>query len=156
MCSGRSGCNWQSGNFCAKVVVFGEIGCYRAKCLYLGKVVVFGQKWLFSGKVFVFLQKWLFSNKVVDLPVAVGPQCPSKKSTLKLAFWSTFFGGQFFDKEMLITRKLLMAAKFCLQNRDRRLILHKICHFQPFQKFKLCKKFSWSPPFAEMLKLTDF
>ena len=39
------------------------------------------------------------------------------------------------DIEMLITRPILIAAKFCLQNRDRRLILHRIHHFQPFQKF---------------------
>ena len=44
--------------------------------------------------------------------------------------------------EMLITQQILIAANFCLQNRDPRLILHKIRHFQQFPKFELSIKFS--------------
>ena len=55
-----------------------------------------------------------------------------------------------------MTRQILIAAKFRLQNRDRRLILHKICHFQPFLKFELSKKFPCGPPFAKMPKMSDF
>ena len=46
---------------------------------------------------------------------------------------------------MLRTRQILMAAKFRLQNGHRRLILHKICHFEPFPKFEHSIKFSWGP-----------
>ena len=57
---------------------------------------------------------------------------------------------------MCIARQILMAAQFPLQNRHRRLILHKLGHFQPFVKMELSKKFPWGPPFAIMPKMTDF
>ena len=60
------------------------------------------------------------------------------------------------DIEIVITRQILIAAKFCLQSCDRCLILHKIGHFQPFPEFQLSKKFSWRPPFAKIPKLTNF
>ena len=88
-----------------------------------------------------------------DLTVAVDQQ-PLGENSWKLASWNTL--GQLLKREMLITWQILMAAKFRLQNRHRRLILHKICHFQPFPKFELSKKFSWGPPFAKMPKITDF
>ena len=34
------------------------------------------------------------------------------------------------EKEMLITQQILTVANFLLQNRNRRLILKQICHFQ--------------------------
>ena len=57
---------------------------------------------------------------------------------------------------MPITQQMFIATKFRLRNRDRRLMLHKICHFQPFLKFLLSIKFSWGPHFAKMPKMTDF
>ena len=57
---------------------------------------------------------------------------------------------------MLITQQIKVTATFPLHHRYQRRILHKKCHFQPFLKFKLSEKFSWSPPFAKMLKMTQF
>ena len=57
---------------------------------------------------------------------------------------------------MLIAQKITVVANFQLRHRDRRLILHKICHFQPFLKFQVSKIFSCGPPFAEMPKMSDF
>ena len=60
------------------------------------------------------------------------------------------------DKELLKTRQIMVAANFRLPQRDYPVILHKICNFQPFLKFELCKKCSCGPPFAKMPKMTDF
>ena len=50
----------------AKVVLFGQSGCFLKNGFSRTKVVVFRQKWLYSGKVVVigqncsfFVQKWL-------------------------------------------------------------------------------------------------
>ena len=50
----------------------------------------------------------------------------------------------------------MVVANFGLRHRDQRLILQKICHFQPFLKFGVSKTFSYGPPFAEMPKMSDF
>ena len=57
---------------------------------------------------------------------------------------------------MLIAQQIIVTVTFPLHNRHQRLILHKNCHFQPFVKLKLSKKFSWGPPFAEMPKMSHF
>ena len=57
---------------------------------------------------------------------------------------------------MLIAHQILITATFPLHHCHQRLILHKICHFQPFVKLKLSKKFSWGVPFAEMPNMSDF
>ena len=57
---------------------------------------------------------------------------------------------------MLITQQIIVTVTFPLHHRHQHLILHKICHFQPFLKFKLSKGFSWGPPFAKMPKMTHF
>ena len=57
---------------------------------------------------------------------------------------------------MLIAQQLIVMATFPLHRRHQRLILHKICHFQPFVKLKLSKKVLWGPPFAEMPKMSHF
>ena len=48
---------------------------------------------------------------------------------------------------MLIAQQIIVTATFLLHHRHQRLILHKICHSQPFVKLKVSKKFSWGPPF---------
>ena len=90
-----------------------------------------------------------------DLAVAVGPQLCCEKY-LEDNFLEYILKSIFLTKKMLITRQILMAAKFRLQNRHCRVILHKICHFQPVPKFELSKKISWGPAFAKMPKMTDF
>ena len=57
---------------------------------------------------------------------------------------------------MLIAQQIIITATFPLLNRYQRIILHKICHFQPFVKLKLSKIFSWGPPFAKMQKNEPF
>ena len=66
------------------------------------------------------------------------------------------FGADFLDKETFISRQIVVVAIFGLRHRDQRLILHKICHFQPFFKLGVSKHFSCGPPFAEMPKMSDF
>ena len=51
-------------------------------------------------------------------------------------------GGHFSGKEMLITRQIMLVANFRLRHRHRRLILHEICHFQPFVKVQVSKNSS--------------
>ena len=53
-------------------------------------------------------------------------------------------------------KQIIVTAIFPLHHPHQRLILHKICHFQPFVKLKLSKKFSWGPPFAKKPKMSDF
>ena len=57
---------------------------------------------------------------------------------------------------MLLAQQIITTATFPLHHRHQRLILHKICHFQPFVKLKLSKKLSWGPPFAKMEKMSHF
>ena len=57
---------------------------------------------------------------------------------------------------MLIAQQIIVTATFPLHHRHQRLILHKICHFQPFVKLKLSKYFSLGPPFAKMPKMSQF
>ena len=57
---------------------------------------------------------------------------------------------------MLITQQIGVVANFRFQHRDHSMILHQICHFQPFVKFQVYKNFSCGPPFAKMPKLSDF
>ena len=59
-------------------------------------------------------------------------------------------------KETLISRQITVVVNFGLRHRDQRLNLQKICHFQPFLKFGVSKKFSCGPPFEEMPKMSDF
>ena len=56
---------------------------------------------------------------------------------------------------MLIAQPIVVTATSPLHHRHQRLILHKICHFQPFVKLKLSNKFSWVPPFAKMPKMSN-
>ena len=63
--------------YLGKVVVFGQVSCFRAKVVVFGqsgfigaKDVVYGQKWLFSGERFSILgksgsirEKWLYLGK---------------------------------------------------------------------------------------------
>ena len=53
---------------------------------------------------------------------------------------------------MLIAQQIIITATFPLLNRYQRIILHKICHFQPFVKLKLSKTFSWAPPLLKRQK----
>ena len=55
---------------------------------------------------------------------------------------------------MLIAQPIVVTATSPLHPRHQRLILHKVCHFQPFVKLKLSNKFSWVPPFAKMPKMS--
>ena len=57
---------------------------------------------------------------------------------------------------MLIAQQIIVTATFSLHHGHQRLILHKICHFQPFVHLKLSIKFSWGPPFSKMPKKSDF
>ena len=57
---------------------------------------------------------------------------------------------------MLIAQQIKVTATFPLQHRHQHLILHKICHFQPFVKLKLSKKVSWGPPIAKIPKMSHF
>ena len=57
---------------------------------------------------------------------------------------------------MLIAQQIIVTATFPMHHPHQRLILHKICHFQPFVKLKLSKKFSTGPPFAKMPKMSHF
>ena len=57
---------------------------------------------------------------------------------------------------MLIAKKIIVTANFLMNHLQKRLILQKICHFQPFVKWKLSKKLSWGPPFAKMPRLSNF
>ena len=57
---------------------------------------------------------------------------------------------------MLITQQIIVTATFPLHHPHQRLILHKICYFQPFEKLKLSKKILWGPPFAKMPKMSHF
>ena len=66
------------------------------------------------------------------------------------------FGGQIWEIKRLIAQQTIVTAIFPLHHRHQRLILHKICHFQPFVKLKLSKKFSWGPPFAKNAKNEPF
>ena len=43
---------------------------------------------------------------------------------------------------MHITQQIILTATFALHHPHQRLILHKISHFQPFEKFKLSKNFA--------------
>ena len=43
---------------------------------------------------------------------------------------------------MHITQQIILTATFPLHHPHQRLILHKISHFQPFEKFKLSKNFA--------------
>ena len=56
---------------------------------------------------------------------------------------------------MLITQPIVVTATSPLHHGHQRLILHKICHFQPFVKLKLSNKFSWVPPFAKTPKMSN-
>ena len=56
---------------------------------------------------------------------------------------------------MLIAQQRIVTATFSLHLRHQRLILHKICHSQPFVKLKLSKKVSCGPPFAKKRKMRD-
>ena len=53
---------------------------------------------------------------------------------------------------MLITRQILIEAKFRLPNCDSRVTLYKIYYLQPFVKFQVSKIFSWGSPFAYSAK----
>ena len=57
---------------------------------------------------------------------------------------------------MLIAHQIIFTATFALHDRFKRLVLHKICHFQPFVKLKLSKNFSLGQPFAKMPKMSHF
>ena len=56
---------------------------------------------------------------------------------------------------MLIAQQITVTATFPLHHPHQRFILDKICHFQPFVKLKLSKKFSMGSPFAKMPKMSD-
>ena len=58
--------------------------------------------------------------------------------------------------KMLIAQQIIITATFPLHHRHQRFILHKICHFQPFVKLKLSKKFSWGPPYSKTTKMSHF
>ena len=57
---------------------------------------------------------------------------------------------------MLIAQSIIVTATSPLRHCHQGLILHKICHFQPFVKLKLSNKFSWVPAFAKMPKMSHF
>ena len=56
----------------------------------------------------------------------------------------------------LIAQKIVVTAAFSLHHRHQLFILHKICHFQPFAKLKISKKFSFGPLFAKTTKMSHF
>ena len=70
--------------------------------------------------------------------------------------FSNHFGAQTWEIRWLIAHQITVTATFPLHHRHQRLILHKICHFQPFVKLKLSKTFSWGRPFAKMQKNEPF
>ena len=80
-----------------------------------------------------------------EITVAVGRQWLSKNS-IENRFFERILEGFFFDKEMLITQEIMVAANFRLQYRDQRDTLHKICNFEPFLKFEI----SCGSPFARL------
>ena len=57
---------------------------------------------------------------------------------------------------MLIAQQIIVTATFSLHHPHQHLILQKLCHFQPFVKLKLSKKFKCCPPFAKMPKMSHF
>ena len=92
-----------------------------------------------------------------DVAVAVGSQRPSKKCINHRYFeriLEIIFGQEY--KDMLHTRQIVVVGNFRLRQREGRLILHKICYFQPFLKFQVSKNFSSGLPFAEMPKMSNF
>ena len=78
----------------------------------------------------------LFQESFIDVTGAVGPQRYSKKC-INVRFFEYILEGDLIsgEKEMIITQQIIVAAKFRLQNRYQRVILHKIYYFQPFLKF---------------------
>ena len=75
---------------------------------------------------------------------------------VKTGVFQAHFGRTISETKMLLTGQKMVAATLPLHHRDQRLILHNICHFQPFLKFQLSNNFSCSPPFAKMPKISDF
>ena len=67
---GQRGCFGQSGCIRAKMVVFGQKWMYSCKVVLIlqsgcvwTRVIVIRQKWMYSGKEAVFGQKWCYSGK---------------------------------------------------------------------------------------------
>ena len=57
---------------------------------------------------------------------------------------------------MLIAQQIIVTATFLIDHPHQRLILHKICHFQPFVKWKLFKKNFIGSSFAKLPKKSHF
>ena len=56
---------------------------------------------------------------------------------------------------MLIAQQIIVTATFPLRHPHQRLILHKICHFQPFVKLKLSKNNLMGSPFCYDAKISN-
>ena len=57
---------------------------------------------------------------------------------------------------MLIAHQIIVSDTFTLNHLDQRLILYKLCHFQPFAKFEAFQKILIGSPFAKMPKISHF
>ena len=90
-----------------------------------------------------------------DLAVVLAPQSHLKKY-FEVISLEHILDSKFWTKEMLITRRILIAAKFSLQNRHCHLILHKKCQYLSFPKVELSKKFSLGLSVVKMQKTADF
>ena len=85
------------------------------------------------------------------VPSSSAPQIVAVKSTFSSPFWRENLG----DKNTH-SSQIRVTATFPLHHGHQRLVLHKICHFQPFVKLKLSKKVSWDPPFDKIPKRSHF
>ena len=74
---------------------------------------------------------------------------------VKSTFSSPFLEEKLGDKNAH-SSTIIVTATFPFHHRHQRLFLQKKCHFQPFVKLKLSKKFSWSSPFSKMPKMSHF
>ena len=91
-----------------------------------------------------------FQVSFSDVTVAVSPHRLSKKC-IKVRFFE-HISGRYFWREKVYNSTNNSRS----QNRDRRVILHKLCRFQPLLKFELSEKISWGSPFAKMQNMADF
>ena len=57
---------------------------------------------------------------------------------------------------MLIAQQIIVTVTFPLHRPHKRLILHKIGHFQPFVKLKLSQRIFMGFPFAKIPKTSHF
>ena len=88
--------------------------------------------------------------------VAVALARSGFKKCINDRFFGRILEGIFWTRKSQYLRKTESQPIFDFKNPDQQVILHKICHFQPFLKFEFSKTFHVFPSLLKCQKLPVF